>query len=93
MMDRAEEQARQIVDKGRHAAEDVAREIAEKARREADATLERTREQMAFEKGRALEELRRDAVDLVVKASEKLIGSSLNDREHRDIVSRHLEEL
>ena len=93
MLTEAEEQARLIVNNGRKAAEDVARDIALKARADSESALELARKQMNIEKNRALEEIRKETVDLVLRASEKFIESSINNEEHRRIVERSLEQL
>ncbi|NLE02580.1 MAG: F0F1 ATP synthase subunit B [Fibrobacter sp.] len=93
MLQEAEAQAQKIVADGRKAAESIAQNIVEQARKDAQATLDETREKMAVEKELAIQEIKNQAVDLIIRTSEKLIEKSLDDEAHRKIVDKHLDEL
>jgi F-type H+-transporting ATPase subunit b len=93
MLRATQEQSRQILEQGRKTADVAAKEIIEKAQKESHNVLERAREQIESEKQRAITEIREQAVDLVLKTSEKLIAEVLDQDKHRTIVRKHLEEL
>jgi F-type H+-transporting ATPase subunit b len=93
MLKETQEQSRLIVEQGRNTADNAAREILEKAQRESSTLLERAREQIESEKQHALLEIREQAVDLVLKTSEKLIYDVMDKDKHRNLVRKHLEEL
>lgn len=88
----AREEARRIIDDGRKTAEAASQSINEKAVQEAKRTLEDARKQIGDEKERALNEIRKQSVDLIINASEKLITASLDDEAHRKIVEQQLED-
>ena len=67
--------------------------IAKHVNTRAQATLDETREKMAVEKELAIQEIKNQAVDLIIRTSEKLIEKSLDDEAHRKIVDKHLDEL
>jgi F-type H+-transporting ATPase subunit b len=93
MLKATQEQSRQILEQGRKTADTAARDILEKAQKESHTLVERAREQIESEKQNALTEIREQAVDLVLKTSEKLIAEVLDQEKHRKIVRKHLEEL
>ena len=88
----AREEARRIIDDGRKTAEAASQSINEKAVQEAKRTLDDARKQIGDEKERVLSEIRKQSVDLIINASEKLITVSLDDEAHRKIVVRQLED-
>ncbi|HEX2958911.1 MAG TPA: F0F1 ATP synthase subunit B [Chitinispirillaceae bacterium] len=93
MLKATQEQSRQILEQGRKTADTAAKDILERAQKESNTLLERAREQIETEKQNALSEIREQAVDLVLKTSEKLILEVLDQDKHRTIVRKHLEEL
>jgi F-type H+-transporting ATPase subunit b len=88
----AQDEARKIISDGRVAAEATARRIDEEAQAHARKTIDSAREQLTQEKELALREIRQQSVDLIISASEQLIGDALNNEDHRRIVEKHLEE-
>lgn len=93
MLKKATEEAQKIIDSGKASAEIVARSIHEKALADAKQSLENAREMIVGEKERALREIKEQSVDMIITASEKLIGSALDNEEHKRIVRKHLEEM
>ena len=79
------EQARALADKYR---ED---EMA-KAREEADAFVVRARQEIQQERDGAVEEVKRHFAVLAIQAAERVIGQSLDDRAHRELIVQVLEE-
>ena len=89
----AEERAKEIVDSGRAKAEEAAAAIVQRARAEAEKHIEMAREQISIEKERAVADLKNKAVDMIIKTSEKLVETSLDEEKHRSNVRRWLERL
>jgi F-type H+-transporting ATPase subunit b len=89
----AGEQAKAIIDSGRKSAEEVAAEVIQRSRAEAEKGVVMAREQIAFEKDRAVAELKNQAVDMIIKTSEKLIETNLDDELHRRDVRKWLDRL
>ncbi len=92
MLKKAQDEARKIIGDGRAAAEAAAKRVREEAELQAKRTVEEAREQLLREKDLALREIRSQAVDLIVGASEKLIDASLDDEAHRRMVEQQLEQ-
>ncbi|MBI5154123.1 F0F1 ATP synthase subunit B [Candidatus Poribacteria bacterium] len=81
--DEARERHNKAVDEGRR----MAQELIEKARAEAEEITEKAKTAMGLELEKARLELRRDAVELTLAASGKLLAQSLDDDAHRRMVS------
>ena len=92
LMLKAQQDAAQMVSDARNAATQVAEEVRKKAQADVDAQRERfTREtQMAVEKARA--DLRRETVDLTLQAAGKLLGTTMNDADHRKVAEQALRD-
>ena len=76
---RSGEQARQDL---RAKAEEEARRIADSARKDIDAAREK-----------AIQSVRAEVASLVIDATEKVIGETLDDRKHRQLIERAIEEV
>ncbi|MCK4546652.1 MAG: F0F1 ATP synthase subunit B [Candidatus Eisenbacteria sp.] len=71
----------------------VAAEIKESARKEAHTFLERAQEEIEREKDKARIELRRDVVDLSIRATEKLLRETVDEERNRRMVDAFIDEL
>src|ERR671918_553281 len=73
------------------------RQILEDARKQAESQRERTkrdaREEIDRERESALREVRREVADMVVQASEQVIGRSIDRDEHERLISQALDDL
>ena len=72
-------QAREVASKFRE--EELA-----KARQDIDAERDKARENIQRERDAAIEELRGEFSELAIKAAEKVVGKSLNESTHRDLI-------
>lgn len=93
MLKKATAEAQKIIESGKASAESVAHSIQEKAAAQAKQTLVQAQEEMQSEKERTLREIKEQSVEIIIAASEKLIGTVLDDEEHRRIVRKNLEEM
>ncbi len=93
LMNEADRQRLDILQKAKEAAEQVAKDIEEKARNTAGVMVEDARRQISDEKDKAIAELRVEAVDMVIQTSSKLIEETLDDTGHKKLVKRYLEEM
>ncbi|MCE2455011.1 MAG: F0F1 ATP synthase subunit B [Gemmatimonadetes bacterium] len=80
----------EIVAEGREAAEKVRAQIEAKARAEAGALVERARAEIARERDAAIEEIRRESVDIALKAASHLVSQRLDGESDREVVERYL---
>ena len=65
-------------------------EVLEAARREQQELLERARRDIAAEREVALDSVRREAVELAIRAAEKLVRRSLDAEDNRRLVREFL---
>lgn len=72
-------------------------QILDKVRFEADQEKNRillqTKEQIVYEKNRAIEEIKKDIGSLVMRATEKIIESSINEKIDHNLVNKIIAEL
>jgi F-type H+-transporting ATPase subunit b len=78
-------QAREVAE--RYRAEELA-----KAREEIQAERERAEANIQRERDAAIEELRREFAGLAIDAAERVVGRSLDEDAHRDLIEKTLEE-
>ena len=95
-MRRELEQARQegqaLISQARDLATKFKEEEREKAAGEAEAFLSKARGDIERERDNAMEELRGQFADLAITAAEKVIERSLDEKAHREIIARVLDE-
>ncbi len=78
---KAQQEAQQIVADARVAAKHAAEEVTAKALAEIEAAKERHHRELSLEGDKVRAELRRDAVELTIAATAKLIGRSLDAKD------------
>ena len=82
VIDAANKSAQQARQEGRAKAEEDARRVAESARKEIEADRER-----------ALQSARDEVAGMVVAATQRVIGETLDDRKHRQLIEKAIEEV
>ena len=88
-----ETQARARLQEAVHEGQKVAAEIREQARRDAHSQMERAREETERDRDKASAALRNDMVEMVVRATERLIRERLDDEKHRHLVTEFIASL
>jgi len=86
----ARNQAARIIADARAAAEANRAEIEAQAAQQAEAMLANARNVIEHEKYLAMLELRKTVADFSVALTSRLIGSDLNENEHRQIIERYV---
>lgn len=86
----ARAQAAKIVADGKAAAEAARAEIEAQAAEQAEAMLANARSVIEHEKNQAMLELRTSVADISVALAGRLIGSDLNEQEHRQIIEHYV---
>lgn len=81
-MERAQEDARKIIDDARQAGEKAKEDLLEQAQGEAVQMTEKAREMIRLEKEEALVQLRDEVSSLVVLAAGKLVEEALDEKVH-----------
>jgi F-type H+-transporting ATPase subunit b len=93
LVDKQRKEAAEFLAKAKEDAQHSGDEILEKARREATELTDRARRQIEEEKTRAIEAVRFHAVELALEAAGHLLGRTLDDASHRNIVKEYIESL
>ncbi len=85
--------AQNLLDAAGKSAEQLRQELKAKADEEARRSLENARKQIEAERDQAIRSVRAEVADLVVTATEKVIGETLDDPKHRRLIERSIEEI
>lgn len=89
----ARKSAQSVIDSATKSAEQLRQELRQKAEEESRRTVENARKQIEAERDQALRSVRSEVADLVVTATEKVIGETLDDRKHRQLIEKAVEEV
>ena len=89
----ARRSAQSVIDAAGKSAEQMRQELRAKAEEEAKRTLENARKQIEAERDQAIRAVRAEVADLVVTATEKVIGETLDDNKHRQLIERSIQEV
>ncbi|HEX5727098.1 MAG TPA: F0F1 ATP synthase subunit B [Longimicrobiaceae bacterium] len=83
----------EAVNGGRASAERLVAEGQERARAEYQQIMERARADVATERQQVLDGVRRDAVDVAIRAAEKLVRHTLDSEDNRRLVREYLAQV
>jgi len=86
-------EAEEMLERSRKAGEATRAEIIDAARKQAERTIDDAREQMERDMRVALEELKEQVAGLTLLATERVVGRSLTDDDHRRLVDEALAEI
>jgi F-type H+-transporting ATPase subunit b len=92
-MEEARAKIQSAVAESRTEVERMKAEVLAEARRDQEEMLERARRDIASEREAALDTVRRDAVELTMRAAEKLVRRNLDAEENRRLVREYLGQL
>jgi F-type H+-transporting ATPase subunit b len=82
-----EAEAREKIQAAIKEAQGMKEEIIASAHGDAEKILRRGQDEIQREKQRALVELRTEVADLAVQAAGKILGSAIDDRQHRALIN------
>jgi F-type H+-transporting ATPase subunit b len=85
-LDDARKQAQETLQGANRSAEQLRVELREKAEEGAKRLIERAQESIEAERKRALDSVRKSVAELVVEATEKVIGEALDERGHKKLI-------
>lgn len=88
-----EAEAREHIQGAVKEAQQLREQMITDARTEADNIVTRGRDEIVREKQRALIELRTEVADLALTAASKIVGRSLDDKTHRDLIGDVIEQV
>ena len=89
-LDMARGEAQKIIADGRAVAETMRSHLLDETKRQQDELLVRAKRDVDSEKVKAIAELRREAIDLVIKGAGKVIEKNLDDATNRKLVESFL---
>lgn len=93
ILESAKREAQAFLAKSRATAESTKEEILQRAHDEAVNMLEKAKREIASEREKAIEEIRNEAADLSISIASKLIGRSLSEDDHKNIIERSLQKM
>ena len=90
ILDEAKKEAQELLSKSRTTAEATKEEIIQKAESEAAALVDKARKEITVEREKAVEELKKQTTELSISIASKLIGKTLSNEDHKDIIDESL---
>jgi F-type H+-transporting ATPase subunit b len=88
----ARREGQEIIAQAARMSEKTRQDILEKARMEANEQIEKAKEEIARERDLAMAELRQQVADLSLTISRKVIGATLDESRHRQLIGEFLEQ-
>ena len=92
-IEEARGEARRILDEARKQGEAQRERTKQEAREEGERIIRRAREEIERERDSALRDVRREVADMVIVASERVIGRELDRDGHERLISEALDSL
>jgi F-type H+-transporting ATPase subunit b len=89
----ARKNADTIIQGANRSGEQLRTELRQKAEAEHDRIVESAQRDIAAERDRALAAARNEVAGMVVSATQKVIGETLDERKHRDLIERAIQEV
>lgn len=89
----AKNEAQEIINKATQIGEKTKSDIVTEAREEANKVSIKAQEEIAREKTQALNEIRGEVANLAVLAAEKIIGKSIDVKDHEKMVNNFVKEV
>ncbi len=93
VMDEAKKEAQDLLNKSRKTADTTKEEIIQKAHSEASAMLEKAKREISLEGEKAVDEIRKQTAELSVMIASKLIGKTLSQKDHQDVIDDSLKQM
>jgi len=88
----AGKEGQEMVTRAMRTGEEVRQQAQQEARQDAETLINRARTEIQRERDDAIDELRKEFVDLAIKAAEKVIDRSLDKEAHRQLIDKVLKE-
>ena len=92
-LDDARKTAQEVVDAAGKSAEQLRQEMRTKAEEEAKRIADSSRKEIEAERDRAIQSVRSEVANLVVTATEKVIGETLDGAKHKQLIDKAIEEV
>ena len=92
-LDEARKTAQVVIEAANKSAEQLRQELRQKAEEESKRTVDAARKEIEAERDAALRSVRNEVAGLVVLATEKVIGETLDDNRHRQLIDKAIQEV
>src|SRR5450756_1992451 len=89
----ARKTAQSVIDAATKSGEQLRQDLKQKAEEESKRTIEAARKEIEAERERAVQSVRSEVATLVVAATEKVIGETLDDAKHLQLIDRAIQEV
>jgi F-type H+-transporting ATPase subunit b len=89
----ARKTAQGVIDAANKSGEQLRRELKQKAEEDSKRTVEAARKEIEAEREKAVLSVRAEVASMVVTATEKVIGESLDDATHRRLIDKAIAEV
>jgi F-type H+-transporting ATPase subunit b len=89
----ARKTAQSVIEGATKSGEQLRQELNQKADEEAKRITEAARKEIEAERERAIQAVRNEVASLVVAATEKVIGETLDERKHKELIDRAIAEV
>jgi F-type H+-transporting ATPase subunit b len=89
----ARKTAQGVIEAAAKSAEQLRLEMRQKAEEESKRTIEAARKEIEAERDQAVRSVRNEVASLVVAATEKVIGQTLDDDKHRELIDKAIREV
>ncbi|HEX9561426.1 MAG TPA: F0F1 ATP synthase subunit B [Candidatus Dormibacteraeota bacterium] len=85
--------AQSVIDAANKSAEQLRQDLKQKAEEEAHRIRESTRKEIEADRLKAIQSVRSEVAGLVVAATERVIGETLDVAKHKDLIEKAIEEV
>src|SRR5450759_3230788 len=92
-LDDARKTAQSVIDAATKSGEQLRQDLKQKAEEESKRTVEAARKEIEAERERAVQSVRSEVANLVIAATEKVIGETLDDEKHRRLIDKAIAEV
>jgi F-type H+-transporting ATPase subunit b len=92
-LDDARKTAQEVIDAANKSGQQARQDLKQKAEEEARRIAESARREIEAEREKAIQSVRTEVASLVVDATEKVIGETLDERKHRQLIEKAIEEV
>jgi F-type H+-transporting ATPase subunit b len=89
----ARKTAQSVIDAASKSAEQLRQDLKQKAEEEGQRIRESTRKEIEAERQKAIQSVRNEVAGLVVAATEKVIGETLDAAKHKQLIEKAIEEV
>ena len=92
-LNEARKTAQTMIEAATKSGEQLRQELKQKAEEEAKRTIDAARKEIEAERERAIQSVRNEVAGLVVSATEKVIGETLDEGKHKQLIERAIAEV